>query len=193
MKNTKQARRLLLLGALALCFCGRGDIHFTPEEDSDVMKRLELHFSNADGAELTLCEDRTKSDPWTGDEDRCQEAHVVKGGGRGVDHTEAGAGLGCGGCSLSVLAYVKGTWRASASAQPVAVEGSYSLGNLYAPGDVFQYPYQLGLHCSSTSASCLTLSGELKANGTLELTVGDYSSGSKVRLAAAGPSTCVNK
>ncbi len=166
------SRRFGLLGLLAILACGTGSITFTPDEDDAIMAVLESTWAEdgTDGLQLSLCEDRVRSDAWDNPGD-CQEAHVVRGGGRGLEHKEDEPGGGCGGCPFGVLAYVQGVISGGPFSEPVSVEGEVYLGDLYNVGSIFAYPHRLDLSCTGEVRACYGISGELQENGQIDIKV----------------------
>jgi hypothetical protein len=165
-----------LIAALALVACGSATIQFTPAQDDAIMLELaSVYTAGTDGPSLVLCEDRVRSRAWN-DPGDCQEAHVVRGDGRGVEHKEnEPSGIGCGGCPFDVLAYVRGTWTGAPFAEPVEVEGEVRLGDLYSVPEIFSHPYTFELRCVGQSPACAAISGQLDDAGQLVLTVyADY-------------------
>jgi len=171
--NAQGSRKLrfgLVIG-LALTACSTGQVRFTADQDQAVMQELASEFTSLEGTLLSLCEDRARSDAWN-EPGGCQEAHVVRGAGRGLVHTEdEPSGIGCGGCPFAVLAYVKGTWSGAPFDSPVEVEGQVGLGDLYEPGGVFAYPYRVDLTCKGDAPACAAIGGELHEDGRLSLRV----------------------
>ncbi|HSA23829.1 MAG TPA: hypothetical protein P5076_20375, partial [Myxococcota bacterium] len=169
-ESSRKLRWGLVIG-LALTACSTGKVNFTVAEDDAIMQVLATEFSTLEGSVLSLCENRELSDAWK-DPGGCQEAHVVRGGGRGLAHSEdEPSSIGCGGCPFAVLAYVKGTWTGAPFAEPVEVEGEVALGDLHEPGGVFGYPFQVYLTCKGDSPACAVIDGELQENGHLALRV----------------------
>ncbi|MBW2702222.1 MAG: hypothetical protein JRF33_15495 [Deltaproteobacteria bacterium] len=166
------SRRFGLLGLLAILACGTGSITFTPDEDDAVMALLESTWAieGTDGLQLSLCEDRVRSDGWDSP-GACKEAHVVRGDGRGLEHKEDAAGIGCGGCFLGVRAYVRGLVSGGPFSEPVRVEGCVELGDLWNVDKVFAFPYRVNLTCTGEVPACDSITGELQENGQLDLEV----------------------
>ena len=167
------SRRFGLLGLLAILACGSGSITFTPDEDDAVMALLESTWGaeGTNGLQLSLCEDRARSDAWDYPGD-CQEAHVVRGDGRGLEHKEDEvSGVGCGGCFFNVLAYVRGLVSGGPFSEPVRVEGGVDLGDLWNVDKVFAFPYRFNLTCTGEVPACYSITGELQENGQLDLEV----------------------
>lgn len=182
--------RWMLFSGWILAACSGGVVHFTAAQDAALMTELETVFSEvtAGSLKLSLCEDRARSDAWQ-EPGGCQEAHVVRGGGRGLEHQEdEPSNIGCGGCPFDVRAYVQGVLEGGEFAEPVALEGTVHLGDLHDPGEVFAYPYALDLRCKEASCTLL-VSGQLHDNGRLELEIRQgWSDSSPVRARLqAGP------
>jgi hypothetical protein len=92
-----------------------------------------------------------------------------------------------------VLAYVRGTWTGAPFDAPVEVEGSVGLGDLYEPGDVFEYPYGVYLTCKGDSPACASISGELYEDGRMVVKVSqswDDPSAPSYTLQAGAAATC---
>ncbi|MBN2499016.1 MAG: hypothetical protein JXR96_30785 [Deltaproteobacteria bacterium] len=166
--------RLGLVLGLALAACSSGVIRFSPEQDAAIMLELESVFetsaTSAGGPRLALCENRELSDAWDSP-GGCQQAHVVRGGGRGIAHMEDGVGFGCGGCPFGVVAFVRGTWTGEPFAEPVELQGSVGMGDLYDAGEIFSYPYRFYLQCKGEIPACASIDGELDQTGELRLSV----------------------
>lgn len=172
MKSVSRHRlRLGLIAAFVLTACSSGSFHFTADQDAAVIVELETVWSEsvAGGFVLTLCEDRERSDAWSYP-GGCQEAHVVRGGGRGLDHKEDEAsGIGCGGCPFDVVALVRGTLAGGSLAEPVELEGRVIFGDLHDVGGIYDYPYRLNVICLGEFAACKSIGGELFEDGRLEM------------------------
>ena len=188
------SRRLGLLGVLVLMACGAGSITFTPEEDDAIMTVLESTWAadETDGLQLSLCEDRVRSDAWD-NPGECVRAHVVRGGGRGLAHEEDVSGGGCGGCPFGVLAYVQGTISGGPFSEPVPVAGEVYMGDLYDVGSIFSYPHRISLGSTGDVPAFYSISGELQENGQIDIKVyldQDMQPDHELTLSMRGAATC---
>jgi hypothetical protein len=162
-------RRQAFFAFVFLFACSTGSFDFTPTQDDAVMAEIASVFEGGEDVVLTLCEDRELSDAWQ-DPGGCQEAHVIRGGGRGLAHTESEpSNIGCGGCPFNVLAYVTGTLSGGPFDEPAEVAGEILTGDLY--DEPFAYPFRLNLRCQGGFAPCTMIGGTLEQDGSLTLEV----------------------
>jgi hypothetical protein len=179
----------LALAALTFTFaaCAKDTVRYGPVMDDLAMTAIASTWSQPGGLTLSLCEALALSEAWLGP-DRCQVDHVVRGGGRGLAHTERPGG-GCGGgCPYRILAYVRGTASGAGLEGEVPVSGTVELqsGNT---DDPYAFPYTLRLICGE---GC-TLEGTLGADGQVTATLSTGTSGAggtSYRLSRTGPAMC---
>jgi len=142
---------------------------------------------------VALCDDVARSDAWTRGADSCSVDHVVRGGGRGVEHAEDHGGVGCGGCLFANFAYVRGTLQREAGA-PAPIAGTVVLHDGYSDGP-YALPYGVYVECSTAGQPC-SLDGTIRRDGALEgdLTVGVPGSADATTLhlvlTRTGPAAC---
>ncbi|NMB76392.1 MAG: hypothetical protein GYA21_14840 [Myxococcales bacterium] len=194
LMKKKTARLVPVMLALMTACSPPPTMYFSAAQDTAVMAELETEFSQSasGGIRLSLCEDRARSDAWN-EPGACGEAHVVRGGGRGIEHEEKEpSGIGCGGCPFSVLAYVTATIDGGPFAEPVSLAGEVRMGDLYRPSEVFAYPYTLELARCKEQGCDVRVHGLLYADGRLELEVrrGDFSLLTTARLQAGPAAVC---
>jgi hypothetical protein len=160
--------------------CLSDDVAYSPEQDDDAMTSITQSWSSA-SMTMSLCEDIAAIE----DDNTCQVAHVVRGGGRGKRHVATHGG-GCGGCPFANVAYVKGT--VTGSAGPMEVVGEVSLAS-HGNDDPYEFPYDIDLRCTSTESPC-SIGARLLANGTIEvIDPNDYRTVIDT-LAPAGAAAC---
>ncbi len=190
----KLNRKLLLIGLGAIVACGTTSITFTKEKDNSVMQEVQSVWESREdnNIQLSLCEDMERSDEWN-EPGGCQEAHVVRGMGRALEHKEQEpSGVGCGGCPFMVMTYVKGTIQGGPFTEPTPVAGTVSFGDLYDVEKIYHYPYEIYLYCTDEPSSCESINGSLSESGDLELQILDdiNSEYLTVSLTMQGPSAC---
>jgi hypothetical protein len=152
---------------------------YSPEDDTMAMTAIESTWSSGDLV-VSLCEDVTAPDA---DENDCDVEHVVRGDGRGREHSEDHGGVGCGGCPFSAVAFVKGTVSGGGLPTPVSVTGEITL-SATSSDDPYAYPYDVQLRCDAPGTSC-TFYGTLDENGMLEIRSGSVAAATLGRTAPA--------
>jgi hypothetical protein len=142
---------------------------YSSEADDVAMGAIASTWSEPGGLTLTLCEDVERSAAWTGPDD-CVVDHVVRGGGLGMNHVERhDLGMGCGGCSYDVVAWVTGTVSGPGLAGDVRVSGNVWLQSAR-DDDPYGYPYTLDLTCDGAVQACL-ITGSLDSDGSIRSTL----------------------
>lgn len=157
----------LTLALVAAVAC-EDSVRYTQAEDEAAMALIASTWSEpaAGGLVLSLCEDVARSDAWEGPD--CRLEHVVRGGGRALEHTESRESCGMGGCIFGVHGYVVGTLQGGSLATPVSVRGSVSLGDGY-EDDPYALPWSLSVECEG--AEPCSLGGTIGRDGSLALTL----------------------
>jgi hypothetical protein len=159
--------------------CLSDSTSYSPEDDTTAMDAIESTWSVGDLV-VTLCEDLTAPDV---DENACDVEHVVRGDGRGREHSEDHGGVGCGGCPFAAAAYVKGTVSGGGLPTPVSVTGEIML-SYGSSDDPYAYPYDVTLQCDAPGTSC-AFYGTLHENGMLEIRSGTVAAATLPRMGAA--------
>lgn len=164
----------VVMALLMACGGDSESVTFTKEKDNTVMAEVESSWHGEVGQDsilLSLCEDREKTDAWNEPGD-CQDLHVVRGGDRGIEHTEEEPqGCSMGGCPFDVDTYVRGTLSGTFFDHEVPVAGHVWFGNLYDSDKIFAHPYHLSLVCTDDPVSCDHITGTLDKDGTLNLEI----------------------
>lgn len=157
----------LTLALVAAVAC-EDSVRYTLEEDEAAMALIASTWTEAapGGLVLSLCEDVARSDAWEGPD--CRLEHVVRGGGRALEHTESRDGCGMGGCIYGVHGYVVGTLHGGTLSTPIIVRGSVSLGDGY-EDDPYALPWSL--HADCEGAEPCTVAGTIGRDGSLALTL----------------------
>jgi hypothetical protein len=182
-------------GVLAAFACHPGyTARFGPERDAAAMAAILSTWTQTAGGTLvlSLCEDVTTAEAWTGPD--CLVDHVVRAGGLGLAHeVHHTGGCGAGGCPFAATAYVRGTVQGDDFSGPVSVRGEVVLND--PASDPYAFPYRLSLVCDDPQQRC-GIDGTLAADGRLDLEyyLGDpavyHSTRIQSALSRAGPSTC---
>jgi hypothetical protein len=184
--------RVLQVLALFAMACFTDTVSYTPQQDEAAMATIAQTYQQAgpDGLVLSICEDTARSDPWQPTGSDCQVGHVVKGGGRGVAHTEEHGNVGCGGCPFATVAYVRATADGPALGGPVSLGGEVVLGDDNAP---YTLPFTISLACEDPNAPC-ELSGVINVDGSITATLvvgtGSTAVTTGYGLSSAGQAAC---
>lgn len=135
-----------------------------------------------------------RSNAWTPG-DPCVNEHVVRGGGRGLEHVARHSDKGCGGgCGHGTTAQVNAAVVLAPSRDAAALSGEVWL-NYDATNDPYAMPYHVSVDCTAPTQNCY-LSGRILADGRLE---GEFVVGhpgtpqavtTRVVMTRTGPATC---
>jgi hypothetical protein len=131
----RQSSWILIIGLVALSCGGTKSVTYTPEQDQEVLDRLEgtwVADSESGDLRLVLCEDEMRAD-YNAEEspDECDHDHVVRAQSRSARETRERGSVGCGGCPFDVNAYLDGTVRGGPLPEPIAVEITAEIGDGY--------------------------------------------------------------
>lgn len=192
------ARRWGTLAALLACITCDGDTivhHYDAAHDDAAMAIIASTWTSADGSTISICEDVARSNAWTPG-DPCVNEHVVRGGGRGIEHIARHSERGCGGggCIYGTSVPVNATLVRASSPDPVALSGEVRL-NYHGGGDPYAMPYRLYAPCTAAEPHCSFEASVLDADRLEgEFVVGypgtPQAVTTRVVMTRTGPATC---